>query len=245
MKYKIFFLSIFLVSCSQNYTSLGVKETFSAKGFAYIYSEKDYEQGIIKRKLDPTLPQVAHSKIRQGGLIKVINTKTNQSIVLKNNKKFEFSDFYKIIITKPVADKLSLSKDLPLVEIIEVKKNKSFVAKKTKIFTEEKKISSKAPVESVKISNISKNNNTSSKNINEKFNIIIAEFYSKKSANLLKKRISQELASYNTKKLYINARKSNKITLLSGPYDSIEKMKKDYILLKNFGFEELDISLND
>ena len=245
MKYKIFFLSIFLVSCSQNYTSLGVKETFSTKGFAYIYSEKDYEQGIIKRKLDPTLPQVAHSKIRQGRLIKVINTKTNQSIVLKNNKKFEFSDFYKIIITKPVADKLSLSKDLPLVEIIEVKKNKSFVAKKTKIFTEEKKISSKAPVESVKISNISKNSIKSSKNINEKFNIIIAEFYSKKSANLLKKRISQELTSYDIKKLYINARKSNKITLLSGPYDSIEKMKKDYILLKNFGFEELDISLND
>ncbi len=234
-----------MVSCSQNYTSLGVKETFSTKGFAYIYSEKDYEQGIIKRKLDHTLPQVAHSKIRQGGLIKVINTKTNQSIVLKNNKKFEYSDFYKIIITEPVADKLSLSKDLPLVEIIEVKKNKSFVAKKTKIFTEEKKISSKAPVESVKISNISKNSIKSSKNINEKFNIIIAEFYSKKSANLLKKRISQELTSYDIKKLYINARKSNKITLLSGPYDSIEKMKEDYVLLKDFGFEELDISLND
>lgn len=224
---------------------MSVKETFTAKGFAYIYSEKDYELGIIKKKLDSTIPQVAHSRIRQGGLIKIINTKTNQSIVLKNNKKFEFSDFYKIVITKPVADKLNLSKDLPLVEIIEVKKNKSFVAKKTKIFTEEKKISSKAPVESVKISNISKNSNKSSENNNEKFNIIIAEFYSKKSAKLLKKRISHELASYNTKKLYINARKSNKITLLSGPYDSIEKMKEDYVLLKNFGFEELDISLND
>ena len=117
----------------------GCKRNFQRKGICLHLFTKDYELGIIKKKLDSTIPQVAHSRIRQGGLIKIINTKTNQSIVLKNNKKFEFSDFYKIVITKPVADKLNLSKDLPLVEIIEVKKNKSFVAKKTKIFTEEKK----------------------------------------------------------------------------------------------------------
>ena len=52
---------------------------------------------------------------------------------------------------------LNLNKDLPILEIIEIKKNKSFVAKKAKIFNEEKKISSKAPVASVQISNISKN----------------------------------------------------------------------------------------
>ena len=51
---------------------------------------------------------------------------------------------------------MNLNKDLPLVEILEIKKNKSFVAKKAKIFNEEKKISSNAPVTSVQISNISK-----------------------------------------------------------------------------------------
>ena len=40
-----------------------------------------------------------------------------------------------------------------------MKKNKSFVAKKAKMFNEEKKISSNAPVTSVQISNISKNKN--------------------------------------------------------------------------------------
>ena len=39
---------------------------------------------------------------------------------------------------------------------MEVKKNKSFVAKKTKIFKEEEKIHNNAPVESVTINNISK-----------------------------------------------------------------------------------------
>ena len=133
---------------------------------------------------------------------------------------------------------------MPLVEIIEIKKNKSFVAKKTKIFKEEEKIHNNAPVESVTINNISKNN--SKKKIkNDKLYIIIAEFYSKESAIALKNRISQELTSFNVKKLYIKSKKTNKITLLSGPYSTINLMKNDYIQLKNFGFEELDISINE
>ena len=48
-------------------------------------------------------------------------------------------DFYRILITEEVAKKINLNKKLPLVEILELKKNKSFVAKKAKIFKEEKK----------------------------------------------------------------------------------------------------------
>ena len=55
------------------------------------------------------------------------------------------------------SNKLNIEQKLPFVEILEIKKNKSFVAQKAKIFKEEKKISSNAPVTSVKISNISKN----------------------------------------------------------------------------------------
>ena len=43
----------------------------------------------------------------------------------------------------------------------------------------------------------------------------------------------------------MKAKKSNKISLLSGPYKSINLMKNDYIQLKNFGFEELDITINE
>ena len=45
--------------------------------------------------------------------------------------------------------------------------------------------------------------------------------------------------------MIIKIKKSNKITLLSGPYTSINLMKNDYIQLKNFGFEELDITINE
>ena len=245
MKYKLITLIFLLTSCAQNYNGQKLDKTYNSKGFAYIYNEKDFTDKIIKKKLDNNSLQIAHNKLNPGSLIKIINIKTNDSIILRNSKKFEFPNFYKIIITKPVADEIKLKMDLPLVEIIEVKRNKSFVAKKTKIFKEEEKIHNNAPVETVTINNISKKNKIKTKAIQEKLYIVIAEFYSKDSADLLKKRITQELKNFNSKKLYINSKKSNRITLLSGPYISVNLMKNDYIQLKNFGFEELDISINE
>ena len=245
MKYKLIIIFLFLISCAQNYSKSELKKPFNSKGFAYIYNQEDFINKIIKKKLDESSLQIAHNKLAPGTLIKIINSKTNDSIILKNNKKFNYPEFYKILITQSVADKINLHKDLPLVEIIEIKKNKSFVAKKTKIFKEEEKIHNKAPVETVTISNISKHKKKKNNVFKDKFYIIIAEFYSKNSASLLKKRITQELTNFDSKKLYINSKKSNKITLISGPYNSINLMKNDYIQLTNFGFEELDISINE
>ena len=244
MKYKIIILIFFLTSCAQNYSKTNLNQPFISKGFAYIYNDEDFVDKIIKKKLDNNSLQIAHNKLRPGTLIKIINVKTNESIIVKNTKRFQYPDFYKILITKAVADELNLKADLPLVEVIELKKNKSFIAKEAKIFKEEEKIHNNAPVETVKIDNISKNNNKD-KAVKEKFYIIIAEFYSKNSASLLKERINKELTNFDDKKLFINTKKSNKISLLSGPYNSINLMKNDYILLKKFGFEELDISINE
>ena len=216
-----------------------------SQGFAYIYKDEDFINKLIKKEFDTNSLQIAHNKLRPGTLIKIINIKTNESIILKNNKRLEYPEFYKILITEPVANEINLQVDSPLVEVIEIKKNKSFVAAKTKIYKEEEKIHNNAPVETVKINNISKNNSKKNKTKKEKFYIIVGEFYSKDSALFLKKRITQELKSFNSKKLYIKSKKSNKITLLSGPYNSINLMKNDYIQLKNFGFEELDISINE
>ena len=236
---------MFLISCAQNYSKSELKKPFNSKGFAYIYNQEDFINKTIKKKLDENSLQIAHNKLMPGTLIKIINSKTNDYIILKNNKKFDYPEFYKIIITQPVADKINLHKDLPLVELIEVKKNKSFVAKKTKIFKEEEKIHNNAPIETVTINNISKHKKKKNNVLKDKFYIIIAEFYSKNSASLLKKRITQELTNFKSKKLYVKSGKSNKTTLLSGPYNSINLMKNDYIQLKNFGFEELDISINE
>ncbi len=243
MKFKIIFIILLLVvSCSpyQNYGQQ--KKPFIAKGFAYIYSDEDFINKIIKKKFDNNQFQIGHDKLRPGSLIKIINLKTNDSIILKNTKRLDYPDFYKILITKPVAEKLNLSLDSPLIEISEIKRNKSFIAKKTKIYKEEEKIHSNAPVETVKIDNISKIKNNKKKS-KERFTIVIAEFYANKSALLLKERITKELSNFNSKKLYIKSNKANKTTLLSGPYNSINLMKNDYIELKKFGFEELDLTI--
>ena len=242
MKYSIFFLIFLTLSCNAN-LNYNNKITYTAKGFAYIYNDNDYKNKIIKGKLNNEELQVSINALKTNSLIKIINTKTNDSIVLKNIKKIYYPDFYKILITKKVAEKLNIDKDLPLVEIIEIKKNKSFVAKKAKIFNEEKKISSNAPVASVKISNISKNKKKQTKNFNEDMYILIATFYAKETAEFLQKRIIKEMPKYDKNKLKIKRIKNNVINLISGPYNTINLMKNDYIELKKFGFEELDITI--
>ena len=245
MQYKLLIIIFFLFSCTASSINLNNKTSYNAKGFAYIYNEQDYLAKIIKGKLDNSKLQVSHQKLKINTLVKIINPKTKEYIVIKNLKKIEYPDFYKILITKEIAKKLNLKTDLPLVEILEIKKNKSFVAKKAKIFNEEKKISSNAPVASVQISNISKNKNLNSNVKKNEFFILLGTFYSKEVANFLKERITKEIPKYDTQKLIVRKKSNKENDLISGPYSAINLMKNDYILLKEFGFEELDIVLND
>tara|TARA_Y200000002_G_C22595849_1_gene627284 strand:+ start:119 stop:856 length:738 start_codon:yes stop_codon:yes gene_type:complete len=245
MKYKIFFLIFILNSCAVNSTKFENRSTYSSKGFAYIYNEEDYQKRTISGKLDNSQLQLSHKDLKTNTLIKIINPVTKESLTIKNIKRINYPDFYKILITSKVAEKLKIQKDLPLVEIIEIKRNKSFVAKKAKIFNEEKKISSNAPVTSVKISNISKNPTLNNNLSKEKFFILIGSFYSKETADFLKKRITIEIPNYDTNKLKVVKKNNKEIHLISGPYTTINLMKNDYSKLKELGFEELDITTND
>ena len=245
MKYNVFIIFIFLISCTTNYTKIDKRIPYNATGFAYIYNDRDFEDKIIRGKLDNNLLQISHQNLKNGTLIKLINPKTKESLVLKNIQKIKYPDFYKILITAPVAKKLKINDKLPLIEVLEIKKNKSFVAEKAKIYKEEKKIPSKAPVTSVQIANISKKKTNSKKIVNENIFILVASFYTNETANYLKQRIIKEVPNYDNKKLMIKKRNSKKFEVLSGPYNSINLLKNDYIYLKNFGFEELDIIIND
>ena len=244
MKYSILFIYFLLISCSNNYTKFENRSPYNSKGFAYIYKKSDFENKIIKGNLESSELQVSHKDLKVNTLLKITNIKNKKSLTIENTKKINYPDFYKILITKRVANDLSLDINLPLVEIIEIKKNKSFIAKKAKIFNEEKRISSNAPVTSVKIDNISKNKDTKKKNI-DNFFILIGTFYSKETAEFLKKRIKLELPSYDAKKLKIVKKRNKEINLISGPYRTINFMKNDYIQLKGFGFEELNIITNE
>ena len=122
MRFSLLIIIFFIFSCSANITKLENRKPYSSKGFAYIYNKNDFEKKIIGTKLDNSKLQISHNKLNANSLIKIINPKTNDSIIIKNWKKTKFPDFYKILITKKVADKLNLDKNLPLVEVLEIRK---------------------------------------------------------------------------------------------------------------------------
>jgi len=245
MKFRFFIFIFFIFSCSPQSKTLNSKKIYSAKGLAYVYNDYDFQNKIILGKLNNEKLQISHQNLRTGTLIKIINPKNNKSIILKNIKRIKYPDFYKILITKPVMDELQLSADLPILEIIEIKKNKLFVAEKAEIYNEEKKISSNAPVTSVKISNISKEKKKKIINEPNKIFIHIASFYSLDAANLLKQRIVKEATDFDINKLSIKQISNKETHVISGPYTSVNLLKNDYIKLITFGFEDLDIYTNE
>ena len=245
MKYKIFVLIFLLTSCATYSTKLENRKPFNSKGFAYIYKDSDNKKNFIKGRLDNSKLEISISELRFNSLIKLINPKTQDSLIINNTKKLEYPDFYKIVISEKVAEQLNINSELPLIEIFEIKKNKSFVAKKAKIFNEERKISSNAPITQVKISNISKNKVLKKKKEKIDLYILIASFYSDETAKFLKQRISKEIPKYDIKKLKIIKKSNKQIDLISGPYNAINLIKNDYIILRDFGFEQLDIGINE
>jgi len=239
----IFF--VFLFSCSAHLNTINSKKPYTSTGFAYIYNDFDFDEKIIKGKMNNEIMQISHQNLKTGTLIRLTNPKNKKTLTLKNIKRIRYPVFYKILITDAVAKELSLNKDLPVIEIIEIKKNKSFVAKKAKIFNEEKKIPSKAPVASVKISNISKNKIKNLKKNNDEIFIHIATFYSVNTAKFLKDRITKEILDLDYKKLSIKKISNKETQVISGPYISVNSLKNDYIKLKKYGFEELGVLINE
>ena len=245
MRFRFILLLLLIVSCAPGLKTLNQKKTYNSTGFAYLYNDFDFKEKIIKGKMNNSEMQISHQNLKIGTLLKIINPKNKKSIVLKNTKRIRYPEFYKILITQPVLDELNLNKELPVLEIIEIKKNKSFIAEKAKVFNEEKKIPSNAPVTSVKISNISKNKITKNNNSKDLIFIHIASFYSKDTAEFLGQRIINEIKEFDSKKLKIKQIKNKETQVIAGPYTSINLLKNDYIKLKNFGFEELDILINE
>ena len=245
MKFKFLIIFFLILSCDTQLSTVNLKQPYTAKGFAYIYKDSDFKNKIIKGKMNNEILQISHQNLKTGTLIKITNPKNKESIVLKNVKRIRYPDFYKILITETVAKKLNLNSELPILEIMEIRKNKSFVAKKAKIFNEEKKIPSKAPVASVQISNISKDKVKETKKKLDKIYIHIATFYSKNTANVLKERIVKELINFDGNKIKIRKINNKETQVISGPYTSVNLLKNDYITIKSFGFEELDIFINE
>jgi len=236
MKYKliIFFL---LTSCANYSSNLEKKSGYFSSGFAYV-------ENNIPSNLTNDDFFISHNKLRIGTKIKITNPENKKTLDVVIKKKIKYDDFYKALISSSIAEKLNLSLKFPFVEINEIKSNKSFVAKKAITDIDEKQIANKAPIEKININNISSEKKIIKKKT-KSYSILVAEFYNLTSAESLKEKLALILKDSNYQLIYINKKSEKKYELLMGPYNTIIKLKNDYIVLNDSNFEDLDIKANE
>ena len=128
-----------------------VKKFYSSSGFALVFDDKYFQNGVINKRLNNDQIVVMHSFLKPNTLIKIINPDNTLEVDAKVSKRAKYPKLFKVVLSKKVADPLKLNGNNPYVEIFEIKKNKTYIAKKTNNFEEEKKVSDTAPVNEVEI----------------------------------------------------------------------------------------------
>ena len=112
---------------------------------------------MLKKNVIAIIPAKGNSKRISGKNYKKFDGKPIIAYTIEKLKKSGIFD--RIIVStdsKKIASILELDLDNPYIEIIEVKKNKTFIAKKSEIFEEEKNVSEKAPVDEIKMDDLTK-----------------------------------------------------------------------------------------
>lgn len=247
MNYKkfitIFLFLSFLYSCAnysnKDLTKLNNKKFFSSKGFALIYEDYLYKEKIINKKIANDKIVVFHSSLKRNTLIKVINPLNSKVLMTKVSKNATYPKIFNLVISKKVASILELDINNPYIEVIELKKNKTFIAKEGNIFEEEKNVAQKVTISEVIVDDLSSYKNDEFEFVvKNNFIIVISDFYYIDSAKNLKKKLVNQLKNKNFSIKKIN---NNQYRLLSGPFENFKALKSTYISLNNLGFDELNI----
>jgi len=246
---KIFYLllSFFIISCDLSSTkkvsnAIFIPENnYKNAGFALVY--KDNLNGI--KKLEDRSLSIYHKSLKKKSKVKILNPTNGKYLIaeVKSNKE-KFSNFFNSILSSRIAEELELNPDEPYIEIFLISKDSTFIAKKSKMFEEEKKVAEKAPVDGIQINDL--NSKKTKKKIikNKKFSYVIkvADFYYEDTAFMMKDRILKEST---IKKLKISKLSKTKFRVLIGPFNDIKSLKDSFENLNSFDFENLEILKND
>ena len=153
------------------------------------------------------------------------------------------SNFYNSVLSPRVAEELELSLSEPFVELTLISKDSTFIAKKAKMFEEERKVAEKAPVDGIQINdlNVKETKKKIIKNRNFSYSIKVADFYYKDTAQIMIDRIKKE-ALIN--KINIIELSKTKYRVLLGPFNDIKSLKDSFEKMNSFNFENLEILKN-
>jgi hypothetical protein len=248
MNYKILLLIFFafiLSNCEQlpkqKKVSLNIEEKYFNSGFALIYNEdlKDI------KKLDDRSLNIYHKSLKKRSVVKISNPTNGKFLIAEvKSNKIKFSNFYNSILSLRIADELELNFNEPFVEIVLVSRNSTFVAKKAKMFEEERSVAEKAPVDGIQINDLKQKKNIIKK-VSKKngFNyfIKVADFYYEDTARIMMNRIKTEALIDN---LVVKKLSKNKYRVLIGPFNDIKSLKNSFEKMSILNFENLEILRN-
>ena len=247
MNYKFILLIIlfFQVSCT-NQTSdkkIEIKTNtnyFTNKGFTLIYNEDLYKNRLVKGKIDDRSLILFQKNLRKNSSVKITNLINSKYIIAKVGNKIDYPFFYNSVISNRISKELEIDINEPYIEIKEILTGDSFTAKKAKTYEEEKKVAAKAPIDEIKIKDLSGKETIKKKKNERKFNYIIkiADFYFQKSANQMKSRIIDETSIKN---VYIEKLSDTNFRVFLGPYKDLNSLKNSFNAIIVLQFDNIEI----
>ena len=249
MNYKIrifIVLLLFLTGCETTIDSkkdkilITQEKKYNNSGFALIYDDK-----LEKiKKLEPRSLQIYHKFLKRKSMVKILNPDNGKFLIAEvRSNKIKFSNFYNSVLSQRIVEELELDSKEPFVEINLISKNSTVVAKKAKMFEEEKKVAEKAPVDGIQINDLNETK-VIKKKINDKvfsYSIKVADFYYKKTAEIMIDRIKKEALIKNAKIIRLS---ETKYRVLIGPFNDINSLKESFEKMNSFNFENLEILRN-
>ena len=243
---RLIILCLFLNSCEY---SPNVKKTskhielekkYINSCFALVYSD---DLTNIK-KLETRSLSIYHKNLKKRSLVKITNPANGKYLItnVKSNK-VKFSNFYNSVLSSRVAEELELNLSEPFVELALISKGSTFVAKKAKMFEEEREVAEKAPVDGIQINdlNVKETKKKIAKNKNFSYSIKVADFYYNDTAQMMTARIKKESSIRNIRIIKIS---ETKYRLLIGPFNDIKSLKDSFEKMNSFSFENLQILKN-
>ena len=161
---KLIIIFLLTCSCATNNINKSVdkkiihQQVYNNKGFALLYKDDLKKQKLINRKIDKRSLIIFQKNLKRNTSIKITNLLNNKSILAKVGSNSKYPNFYNSVISQRIYDELELNENEPYVEISTVSENSTFLAKKAKMYDEEKEVADKAPVDGISISDLSINN---------------------------------------------------------------------------------------
>ena len=182
---------------------------------------------------------IFQKNLKKNTTVKITNLLNSKYLIAKVGKKTEYPYFYNSIISKRISDELEIDESEPYVEIKQIVKGSSFIAKEAKTYDEEKNVADKAPVDNIQIKEIGKDSKKKKKVKKKQFNYIlkIADFYFQKSANQMKSRISDETT---IKKVHIDKLSATKFRVFLGPFSNLNSLKKSFNAVNILEFDTIE-----